>query len=141
MNSIIFTVGGAAVPKGRPRFSKRGAVYTPSKTLDYEKQVQRAFIAAAPNHTPVTCAVAMSICIDVAIPKSWAKNRVQGAINGEVIPVHRFDVDNVAKAIMDALNGIAYDDDGRVCQLNASKRYAVEAKTVVSIIFLSKNGA
>lgn len=134
--SIIFEIEGAAVPKGRPRFSKRGAVYTPSKTLDYEKQVQRAFIVAAPSHTPQTCAIAMSICIDVAIPASWSKNRVQGAINGEVIPVHRFDVDNVAKAILDALNGIAYDDDGRVCQLNVSKRYALASKTVVAIQFL-----
>lgn len=137
-NSIIFEIGGAAVPKGRPRFSKRGAVYTPSKTLDYEKQVQRAFVAAAPNHTPKTCAVAVSICIDVAIPASWSKNRVQGAINGEVIPVHRFDVDNVAKAILDSLNGIAYDDDGRVCQLNVSKRYALVAKTAVAIQFLER---
>lgn len=34
----------------------------------------------------------------------------------------RGDVDNLAKAIMDGLNGVAYNDDGQVLNLKAYKR-------------------
>jgi len=41
---ISLTIGGAPVPKGRPRFSSRGGfakAYTPKSTSDYEKQVSK----------------------------------------------------------------------------------------------------
>lgn len=36
---IEFTVPGAPVGKGRPRFMKNGHTYTPQKTRDYEGKV------------------------------------------------------------------------------------------------------
>ena len=33
------------------------------------------------------------------------------------------DIDNIAKAVLDALNGIAYEDDSQICKVDASKWY------------------
>jgi Holliday junction resolvase RusA-like endonuclease len=35
----------------------------------------------------------------------------------------RPDIDNYAKAILDALNGVMWADDGQIVQLTASKSY------------------
>ena len=38
-------------------------------------------------------------------------------------PSVRPDIDNYCKAVMDALNGMIWQDDGQIVQLEASKRY------------------
>lgn len=37
---------------------------------------------------------------------------------------HKPDADNVAKAVLDALNGLAYEDDSQVQELVIIKKYA-----------------
>ena len=39
-------------------------------------------------------------------------------------PTKKPDVDNIAKAILDSLNGIAYRDDSQIVELNMKKLYA-----------------
>lgn len=43
------------------------------------------------------------------------------------------DIDNIAKVILDALNGIAYRDDTQVVSLSCQKQYAEEARVEVEI--------
>ena len=43
---------------------------------------------------------------------------------GEVRYTKKIDADNLAKSILDALNGLAYDDDAQVCMLVVKKLYA-----------------
>ena len=43
---------------------------------------------------------------------------------GIIRPVKKPDVDNIAKAVFDSLNGIAYKDDAQVVELSMSKYYA-----------------
>ena len=38
-------------------------------------------------------------------------------------PLVKPDIDNVVKLVMDALNGVAYDDDKQVVRQYAEKRY------------------
>jgi len=38
-NLLRFRIDGRAVPKGRPRMTRSGGVYTPKTTVDYEKVV------------------------------------------------------------------------------------------------------
>lgn len=35
----------------------------------------------------------------------------------------RCDVDNLAKQVLDGLNGVAWDDDSQVCDLHVTRRY------------------
>ena len=133
---ISFTVEGTAVPKQRPRIS-RGRAYTPKRTKDYEERVlkefcssYRGFYPAFGKDTPVW------VCIHIiqAIPKSWPKKKQRMAEAGEIFPLGRNgDIDNIAKSILDALNGFAYEDDCQVTRLMISKEYGTEPRAIVQL--------
>ena len=125
---IYFKVDGAAVPKQRPRISGRRA-YTPKRTKDYEEQVLQTFRSSYRGFYPAFGKdVPVRICISVIqeIPKSWSKKKRAQAESGEIVPLSRNgDVDNIAKSILDALNGFAYEDDCQVTTLIVTKQYGV----------------
>ena len=125
---VIFTVEGTAVPKQRPRIS-RGRAYTPKRTKDYEERVLDAFRSSYKGFYPAFGKdVPVRICISVIqeIPKSWSKKKRAQAESGEIVPLSRNgDVDNIAKSILDALNGFAYEDDCQVTTLIVTKQYGV----------------
>ena len=126
---IEFTVHGTAVPKQRPRISGRRA-YTPKRTKDYEGQVLEAFRSSYSGFYPAFGKdVPVRVCIHIiqAIPKSWPKKKQRMAEAGEIFPLSRNgDIDNIAKSILDALNGFAYEDDCQVTTLMITKQYGVK---------------
>ena len=126
--TIHFTVEGTAVPKQRPRISGRRA-YTPKRTKDYEERVLRAFCSSYSGFCPMfgkDTPVSISINVYQAIPKSWSKKKRLQAEAGEIVPLSRNgDIDNIAKSILDALNGFAYEDDCQVTTLMITKQYGV----------------
>lgn len=66
-------------------------------------------------------------------PKSHfgtGKNKEVVKASARAVP-HQ-DVDNLAKGVMDALSGVAYDDDSQVVRLVAEKRYGV-GRTLVRV--------
>ena len=70
--------------------------------------------------------VPVRACIEVTqpIPKSWSNTKHIRAVSGEIAPTsHNGDLDNIAKSILDALNGYMYDDDCQVVTLVISKKY------------------
>ena len=125
---IYFKVDGAAVPKQRPRISGRRA-YTPKRTKDYEERVLNAFRSSYSGFYPAfgkDVPVRVGIRIVQAVPKSWSKKKRAQAESGEIVPLSRNgDVDNIAKSILDALNGFAYEDDCQVTTLIVTKQYGV----------------
>ena len=134
---ISFTVNGPAVPKQRPRISGRRA-YTPKRTKDYEERVLRAFCSSYSGFYPMfgkDTPVSISINVYQAIPKSWSKKKRAQAENGEIVPLSRNgDVDNIAKSILDALNGFAYEDDCQVVRLKITKSYSMEPYAEVCLM-------
>ena len=127
---LHITIPGQPVGKGRPRFGN-GRTYTPAKTKAYEKliaehatkEVERSrwYITDRP--------VKMTILALFDIPKSWNKKKTRDAIIGDIRP-GKPDIDNVAKAVLDSLNGIAYVDDSQVYQLTVTKAYGDPALVV-----------
>lgn len=69
----------------------------------------------------------------VEIPQSKSKKQKEKMITGEIKPVVKPDVDNVAKSILDALNGIVYVDDKQIIELDIKKIYAETSWTEVKI--------
>ena len=53
--------------------------------------------------------------------------------SGRILPARKPDVDNIEKAVLDALNGIAYKDDARVCLTGCGKYYGREPGLVITI--------
>ena len=54
-------------------------------------------------------------------------------LQNKVRPTKKPDIDNIIKAVLDALNGIAYKDDTQVVQVMAQKKYADKAFVEVAI--------
>lgn len=74
-----------------------------------------------------TGAVRVIICAVFTVPAKWPVAKKKLALRNEIAPEMKPDCDNVAKAILDALNGIAYKDDSQVTELIVKKRFGHEA--------------
>ena len=125
MISIKFTVYGKPQGKARPRFTRQGRAYTPKNTVDYEEQIKQAYIAAV--GTLISDTEPISICITACFKKAKT-NKMDS-------PTLKPDADNIAKAVCDGLNGIAYKDDKQITRLTVDKVWADDGieKVVVEI--------
>ena len=119
---IFMRAGIRAVPKGRPRLGRRGFVYTPQSTVDFETQIRVLGSSIMGHRLPYSCPVIVTVRIFEPVPVSYSKLKKELAEAGLIVPP-RGDLDNRVKAVTDALNGITYQDDDQVADIIASKRY------------------
>ena len=105
-----FLIVGDLKAKARPRVTKHGNTYTPKTTRDAEDVVGLKFIQANPVHKP-NGSTRWALKVDV-----WPSTH------------RRADVDNLAKTIMDGLNGVLYVDDGQVDWLAIHRHWDVPTK-------------
>lgn len=133
--TVSFAVPGKPMGKGRPRFAVRGKyvqTYTPEATAAYEKTVREQWKeSGAPKLSGTIWAF---ICATFPIPKSATKAQRVEMAGGTVEYPHKPDADNIAKIILDALNGLAYDDDSQVTTLRVSKFYGSEPRVTVMLV-------
>lgn len=101
------------IPKARPRLGKYGT-YTPKTTVDYEKAVQLAYKNQFKKEEPFENPVQMEITFYFQVPKSYPKKRRLQFAEGDKPHTKRPDLDNLVKAMTDALNGLAYKDDSQI---------------------------
>lgn len=131
---INFIVPGKPVGKGRPRFG-RGRAYTPKTTVEYEKLIADCARQVFGSQEPTEMPCRMQIDAFFPIPKSWPKYKREAVEKGcGGYRPGKPDIDNVAKAVLDALNGIIYKDDSQVWELGVSKRYGNPALLVTIIV-------
>ncbi len=99
------TVPGAPVPKKRARTftTKTGKIsaYTPKETVEYELSIGKAWLGKRYFAGPV------DVVIEV----------YEGVMVGHHKPA---DLDNFIKTALDALNGIAVEDDKQVVHIDAT---------------------
>ena len=106
---MVITIPGKPVGKARPRFRRVGNkvfTYTAQETKDYEKRVAAIYKKEGGEiyyDTPVR----VRILAKYPIPSSWSKKNKDKALKGEIKPNTKPDADNIAKIILDALNGAA----------------------------------
>lgn len=127
-----FTVHGAPIAKGRPRFSVRGGkvrTYTPAKTSTHEENI--AWQAKQAIKRPLEGAVGMEIVTYHPIPKSASKALKQAMRDSSVRPTTKPDADNILKLVADALNGIAYKDDKQIVHAGVAKHYGAPRTEIV----------
>lgn len=127
---VRFAIPGAPRGKGRPRFA--GHAYTDNKTRAYEQLVQTCYRQEA-GAFDFSGAVELSIMAVIPIAGSDSKATRNGKLCGLIQPARKPDVDNIAKIIMDALNGLAWQDDKQVVRLSVCKIYGETAKTIVQV--------
>lgn len=123
--TVEFKVDGEPQGKGRPRFSRKiGRAYTPEKTATYESLIRSDFYRQNPDIRFDSSPVTLSIWAYMSIPKSKSKMTKAMMRSGYERPTKKPDIDNIVKAVMDALNGAAWNDDKQVCELNVHKLYS-----------------
>lgn len=96
--------------KQRPRLGRRGRVFTPTATLEHEAEIARLWKKKFGRRKPLEGAVKVSVDFD----KHGMWVEVAPTDGASVL---RGDIDNYLKAVLDALNGIAYVDDKQISVL------------------------
>lgn len=140
-DALRFFVDGVPVPKGRPRTgrTRRGGkvvIFTDERTKVYEEVVRlRARMAAKKqgwkaDERPKRLALQFYL----PIPTSWTKAERAAAAAGQRWPAGVPDLDNLVKAVKDGLNGVAWEDDSQVVDLDCVKRYALIPGVQVEVL-------
>lgn len=131
---ITFVVPGKPIGKGRPRFSRSGHAYTPDQTKRAEMEVARrasdAMVEAGRDPVEGPCCV--HLVARWPIPGSWSKAKREAALCQEITP-GKPDLDNIAKLILDAMNGVVYQDDAQVVVLSVTKCYSDDPGVTVIV--------
>ncbi len=134
--NINFIVPGEARGKGRPRFVRAtGVAFTPEKTASYENLVKLAAQAAMGDLPPSSSPLMVDISVWRGIPSSWSKKKREAALCAYA-PTG-YDVDNLAKAILDGMSGVVFVNDRQVVGLHVAKRYSFTPKAIVQVLEIS----
>lgn len=135
MQSIRFEIPGKPIGKARPRVTMRGGyarAYTPERTKEFENRIKDAYIEKY-GYQKMSGALAIDVIAWFEPPASTSKKNRKAMINGDVPYSKKPDTDNVIKAVLDALNGVAYDDDSYVIAVYGFKCYGEYNHTDVVI--------
>lgn len=130
---LYFVIPGEPKGKGRPRFAG-GRAYTPARTVQYEDLVRQCFrhkykTERFDDDRPLNAFISAYYKIPKKIRKSVREDMLLGLVRPTKVP----DTDNIAKIVLDSLNGDAYKDDSRVVQLAVRKLYSDEPRVEVLI--------
>jgi len=115
---IKFRIVGVPAAKGRPRVCMRGrypVVFNPRKTSEWEKFARLQSIPYRPKEI-FTTALRFVMIFLLPRPKNLPKKHTKH--------IKRPDLDNLIKAILDALQGVFYKDDSQIVTVIASKIYS-----------------
>lgn len=123
MLSIAFFVPGEAIAKGRPRArgyirkdGKAGSIlYTPDRTVAWEETVRYHALKMRPEN-PIDKALRIDLIFMLPMTEAAKKKKRKH-------PSIKPDLDNLEKAVLDALNGLMYVDDSRICEKVGRKVY------------------
>lgn len=126
-----FEIVGECVPKGRPRFNRRGIAYTPKKTRDYETLVYQSVLAKKPKQ--YRGGVEVELTVYKRPPTSWSKKKQKEAIVGKIIPTPKPDLDNYLKSVLDGCKQLLWRDDSYIVSTKATKQYAEQAKVILRV--------
>lgn len=108
-------------PQQRVRFYRNRA-YDPSK--EYKKSLKVQLLSQFCGKPLIEDPIFLRLTFRMPIPKSTTKSKMRKILNGEIYHVKRPDIDNLAKAALDALNDTIIKDDSQIYSLHTNKIYS-----------------
>lgn len=114
MNILEITIPGPAVPLERARHTKTGRMYTPPRSVAYQRHVKS--------------------CATLAVLRApWWRLHHRYIVGIDYWPQDRSrrDISNVTKSLEDAMNGVVWDDDFQIDQLFVTRHWDGSAPRVV----------
>ena len=129
------TVYEKAIGKERPRFNMyQKRTYTPQKTKNYEGLIKMSFYKKYGfKNEPCKNEIHVKIAVYYKPPKSYSKKKSRELIDNVRGYMCKPDADNIAKAVLDALNGVIWVDDKQVVELTVKKYYGTSDKIQIEI--------
>lgn len=118
---------GPAVGKQRPKVVRIGGftrLATPKQTVSYEGLVAHIAHNAMAGRGVVDRPVGVELSIACRVPASWSRKKRRLALEGQMLPGTKPDMDNIIKAVFDGLNGVVWRDDALVVVCTALKHYS-----------------
>lgn len=115
-SSLSFFAAGKPIPKARPRMTKSGHTYTPKTTMDWEGVIAQAGLEAMRDNDLATFDGPLEVML------TFFGARVNA------------DIDNLAKACLDAMNSIVYYDDKQVNDLHIHRGHKDKFRDGVQVI-------
>lgn len=143
MKVVTIAIPGPPKGKDRPRVAIQGNrvhAYNTKETTNYENYVKLMYQTQCMGAF-LEGAIRADITAFFPIPTSTSKKKQELMRRGEIKYTKKIDCDNLAKAILDSLNGIAYKDDAQICELTVKKYYADEPRVIVLLTELGKTSS
>jgi Holliday junction resolvase RusA-like endonuclease len=131
--TVSFIIPTKPAGKERPRLTGKGAVYTPAKTKAYENFIKGCYIEQCGDASFGDRSIHMVVKAYVPPLTKFKKAEREAALRGELKPTAKPDADNILKAILDALNELAYDDDRAIYRILVERIYSENPRTEVTI--------
>lgn len=126
------TIPGDPIPKARARIvvqNGRARAYTPARTVKRERDIALLAKASMRGGRIFIGPVEVMLTFFFKRPKIHAKLK-----HPPVWHTNRSDLDNLAKAALDAMNAIVYLDDKQICCMSISKQYTDrDARTCIEV--------
>lgn len=90
------------------------------------------------DFVPFSNPVAVKVLFVFPPLSSWSKKKKQALEDGETIYKETKPdlTDNLMKGLFDAMNGIVFTDDSRICKVESQKIYGLVPRTEVTLIEL-----
>lgn len=138
---IKIVVAGEPQGKGRPRFIRTatgGRAITPPKTRAYEDFIKWEYTRQCNYFFKDKTMLKMEINAFFKVPSSKSKKQKEKMLNNEIRPTKKPDMDNIVKAVADALNKVAYIDDSQIVECIVKKYYSKEPRIEIFIEEIKK---
>lgn len=112
--------------------TRQGHAYTPERTVNYESRLalaaQQVMAGRALLDGPLEVSVEAHMPVAESKPKKWRA----AALAGEIRPVKKPDLDNLAK-ILDGLNLVVWVDDSQIVQMMIAKHYSDQPRMEIHV--------
>lgn len=106
------------IAKGRPRFNmKTGNAYTPTRTREYEKSIKESYKGPLFENSLLSIKLRFTVDGTELLIEPVEENPSVAQPKSKLTS----DIDNYAKAVLDALEGVAYANDKQVVCLYLEK--------------------
>ena len=123
--------------KARPRFSN-GRAYIPKSTKDAERVIRLEYCRASRHYHGAVVRASEDVPVTIAITTTRNVRTGFRKRDGDShADVSKPDADNIAKLVMDALNGLAYADDSQVDRLIVEKAARVRGRKPMTLVYVS----
>lgn len=131
-----YVIPGPAVAQGRPRITTANGyprAYDPPKSRAYKQFVRACVMQQGRPEKLLTGALRVDTVEYRRIAASFRKAQRVEAAQGAVRPITKPDMDNVEKAVWDALTGLVWKDDAQVVDGRRAKFYSTEPRVEIEI--------